>query len=55
MQHKQWVLESKPSELPGDWCLSLLNSGYCYISGRDKCYRPVIVVNVATIKAFTAA
>lgn len=41
--------------MPGDWALPMLNSGFVYISKRDKKMRPVIVVNVAILKTFTAA
>lgn len=54
MTHDKWVVETKPHQMPGDWAMPMLNSGFVYISKRDKMLRPVIVVNVAILKTFTA-
>lgn len=31
MEHFNWVKVAKPNELPGDWCLEMLNQGYVYL------------------------
>jgi len=47
----QWRKEHIPPKLTS-LCEKLINSGYMYIHGRDKKFRPLIVINPAALLPF---
>lgn len=56
MLHYNWTIQTQPHICPNKTALDLLaNNGFSYFFRRDRFFRPIVVVNVAKIKNFTAA
>lgn len=54
MEHAKFVQEEKPTELVSEIGRQMLNNGWLYIHKRDKCFRPVVVLNVQKMILFSA-